>query len=222
MKIYAVNGSPRKHNNTATLLQAALDGAQAAAVAEPVETELIHLYDFDFQSCRSCFACKRLGGKHYGHCALDDCLKPILRQLAEADGIFFGSPIYYGNVSGKMRSFLERLLFQYNVYDANYTSLAPKCMPTAFCYTMNVTEAMAEEFAYKQALLSMESAIGRIFSPPETLFAYNTYQFDDYAKYKAERFSEPEKAAYRERQFPLDCQEAARLGQAMVEKRAHA
>ncbi len=41
MKILAINGSPRKNKNTATLLQHALKGAQEMGA----ETELIHLYD---------------------------------------------------------------------------------------------------------------------------------------------------------------------------------
>lgn len=218
MKIYAVNGSPRKRNNTATLLQSALEGA----ASEHVQTELIHLYDVEYQSCLSCFSCKRLGGKHYGHCAINDALTPVLEQLAEADGIIFGSPIYYGNITGKMRSFFERLLFPFTVYDVNYTTLSPKQMPTAFLYTMNVSEAQAGQFAYKQNLQGLESAIGRSFSLPETMCAYDTYQFDDYTKYRAERFSEPEKAAHRAQQFPLDCQEAMRIGQNMAHSLLHA
>lgn len=221
MKMYAVNGSPRKHHNTATLLQSALDGAASASLAEPVETELIHLYDLEYKSCRSCFACKRLGGKHYGRCALTDSLTQVLEQLSQSDGIIFGSPIYYGNITGKMRSFFERLLFPFNVYDANFSSLAPKHMPTAFIYTMNLSESQADEFAYKQLLHPLESAVGRVFSTPETLLAYNTYQFDDYTKYKAERFSEPEKAAYREHQFPLDCLEASQIGHRMAQTSAN-
>jgi len=41
MKIIAINGSPRKNWNTATLLNKALEGA----VSQGVETELINLYD---------------------------------------------------------------------------------------------------------------------------------------------------------------------------------
>lgn len=38
MKIYAINGGPRKKFNTVKLLQAALDGAAAAPCSEAVET----------------------------------------------------------------------------------------------------------------------------------------------------------------------------------------
>lgn len=178
--------------------------------------------DPEYQSCRSCFACKRLGGKHYGHCALNDSLTPVLQQLAESDGIIFGSPIYFGNITGKMKSFFERLLFPFLVYDADYSSLAPKRMPTAFVYTLNLAEDGANAFSYKQNLYSVEFALERLFSVPETLFAYNTYQFDDYSKYKCDCFSETEKAAQREHQFPLDCQSAAQIGQLMVQKNSRA
>ena len=47
MKIYAINGGPRKKHNTAQLLQAALDGAAAAPCGEAVETEMINLYDLN-------------------------------------------------------------------------------------------------------------------------------------------------------------------------------
>ena len=40
MKIFAVNGSPRKKGNTATVLEHFLEGARSAGA----DTELIHLY----------------------------------------------------------------------------------------------------------------------------------------------------------------------------------
>lgn len=49
----AINGSPRKSWNTATLLQNALDGAASVGA----DTELIHLRNFKFNGCSSCFVC---------------------------------------------------------------------------------------------------------------------------------------------------------------------
>ena len=63
MKLLAFNGSPRKKWNTAQLLDHALKGAES----EGAKTRLYHLYDLDFNGCISCFACKRAGGKSYGH-----------------------------------------------------------------------------------------------------------------------------------------------------------
>ena len=46
----------------------------------------------------------------------------------------------------------------------------------------------------------------------------DTYQFSDYSKYKADRFSETDKARHREQQFPIDCQKAFELGKALVKR----
>jgi len=59
MKVIAINGSPRKKWNTATLLEKALAGA----ASQGAETELMHLYDLNYKGCISCFACKTIGGK---------------------------------------------------------------------------------------------------------------------------------------------------------------
>ena len=216
MKIYAINGGPRKKHNTVKLLQAALDGAAAAPCGEAVETEMIHLYDLAYKGCVSCFACKKIGGKSYGHCAVKDDLTPVLEKLSQADGLIFGSPIYFGNVTGMLRSFLERLLFPFFVYDKEYSSLAPKRMPTAFIYAMNVSRAEMEQYGYLQNLKGMETFAGRLFGEPQVLHACNTYQFDDYSKYKCERFSEPEKAAYRDAHFPQELEEARKIGAALI------
>jgi multimeric flavodoxin WrbA len=110
MKVIAVNGSPRKSWNTATLLQKSLDGA----ASQGAETEIFHLYELNYKGCVSCFACKTKNGKSYGRCAVKDDLAPLLKQVEDVDAIVFGSPIYYGSVTGEMRSFMERLLFPYS------------------------------------------------------------------------------------------------------------
>ncbi|MFT3669988.1 MAG: NAD(P)H-dependent oxidoreductase [Pseudoxanthomonas sp.] len=156
------------------------------------------------------------GRKSYGHCAVKDDLAPLLEKVSQADGLIFGSPIYFGNVTGMLRSFLERLMFPFFVYDQDYSSLAPKRMPTAFIYTMNVTGAEMEQYGYLQNLKGMEAFAGRLFGEPRVQHACNTYQFDDYSKYKCERFSESEKSAYRDAHFPQDLEEARRMGAAMV------
>ena len=81
---------------------------------------------------------------------------------------------------------------------------------------MNVSREEMEQYGYRSGLERMEMFVGRIFSRPAVLHICNTYQFDDYSKYRAERFSEPEKAAWRDSHFPLDLAEAGRMGAAMV------
>lgn len=216
MKVYAINGSPRKNKNTATLLQKALDGVKESVKDKEIETEIINLYDLNYTGCKSCFACKRLEGKSYGKCAVKDDIQEVLDKVSQADGIIFGSPIYFGNITGQLQSFLERLLFPYLVYDKNYSSIAPKKMPTAFIYTMNVPEELIDQIGYLKTFNRIESTIERHFTKPLVLYSNNTYQFDDYSKYESSAFSEEAKAAHRKIQFPIDCQKAFDLGVSLI------
>jgi len=212
MKILAINGSPRKTWNTATLLNKALEGA----AAQGAETEIVHLYDLNFKGCVSCFACKRIGSPSYGKCAYKDELTPILEKVEHVDALLLGSPIYLGAATGAMRSFLERLIFQYLVYDENYSSLFKRKISTATLYTMNVNEDRKKLSGYDQHLQITEMMLRRTFGSAESLFVTDTYQFDDYAKYVVTAFDPVAKAKRRNDQFPLDCQKAFDLGVRLV------
>ena len=54
MKAMFFNGSPRKNWNTFKMLESAMKGASDSGA----ECELVHLYDYSFKGCMSCFACK--------------------------------------------------------------------------------------------------------------------------------------------------------------------
>jgi multimeric flavodoxin WrbA len=214
MKVLAINGSPRKTWNTATLLKKALKGAASWGA----DTELIHLYDLKFTGCTSCFACKLRGGKSYGRCAVKDGLRPILKKVEAADAMILGSPIYFGDVSGEMRSFLERLLFPYFTYTDPPQSLFPRKIPTAFIYTMNITEELMREWGYQWFFDNHQRLLQIIFGASESLCSFDTYQFKDYGKVVVERF-DPEKKAVRRREvFPLDCDKALALGRRLAQK----
>ena len=208
MSVLAFNGSPRKTWNTATLLNKALEGA----ASNGEETELIHLYDLDFKGCKSCFACKTKGGKSYGRCAVKDDLTPILRKVEDADAIILGAPIYFPDVTGEMRSFMERLMFPFLTYTDPPQSLFPKKIPTGFIYTMNATEQMMKEYGFDQHLGTNEMLLQLIFGASESLFSFDTYQFKDYSKVVCERFDPEKKAKRRVEIFPRDCENAFEMG----------
>ena len=208
MKVMAFNGSPRKKWNTATLLGKALEGAASQGAA----TELIHLYDLKFTGCISCFKCKTIGGKSYGRCAVKDDLRPILKKVEAADALILGSPIYFGTVTGEMRSFMERLLFPFFTYTMPPQSLFPEKIPTAFIYTMNVTEEIMQEWGYMDHFNKNQSYLEMVFGSGETLLCFDTLQFKDYSKILATRFDGVHKAKRRQEVFPQDCQKAFDLG----------
>jgi hypothetical protein len=102
------------------------------------------------------------------------------------------------------------------VYDENYSSIAPKKMPTAFIYTMNAPEEVMNQIGYLKTFNNIESSIEHIFTKPLVMYSNNTYQFDEYSKYKADAFSEEVKAEHRKMQFPLDCQKAFEIGANLI------
>ncbi|HUJ19273.1 MAG TPA: flavodoxin family protein [Nitrospirota bacterium] len=208
MNIIAINGSPRKNWNTATLLEKVLEGA----ASQGANTTLVHLYDLNYKGCRSCFACKTKGGKSYGTCAVNDDVSPILKKIREADGLILGSPIYFGTVSGEMKSFMERLLFSVLSYTDPPVSLFPKKIQTGFIYTMNVTEEQSMNFSLERHVALNESYLKRIFGASESLLCFDTYQFDDYSKVIADRFDPEKKMKRRKEVFPKDCEKAFQMG----------
>jgi multimeric flavodoxin WrbA len=208
MKVIAFNGSPRKKWNTAILLEKALEGA----ASQGAKTERIHLYDLNYKGCISCFACKTKGGKSYGRCAVKDDLTPVFRKIEKADAIILGSPIYFGNVSGEMRSFMERLLFPYLTYTDPPLSLFSKKIKTGFIYTMNTTEEQMNERGYLQVFNHHEMILKIIFGASEYICSFDTYQFKDYSKVVSSRFDPKKKAQRRKEIFPIDCEKAFNMG----------
>ncbi len=212
MRVIALNGSPRKNWNTATLLQKALEGAKG----QGAETELIHLYELSYRGCTSCFSCKRKGGRR-GVCAMQDDLTPVLEKLRAADAILFGSPIYFMNLSSSMSACLERFLFPGTIYHDAVPTVFKKSIATGFIYTMNMTAEQVESYELKQ-----KWDIYHFFTKillgiqPKVLYAYDTYQFPDYAAYESSKFSVAQKEKQRAEQFPVDCEQAFALGAALA------
>lgn len=207
--VYAVNGSPRKNMNTAALLKSFLEGAAAAGC----ETKLINLYDYNVTGCRACGGCKLLGSASYGKCAIKDELSPIFEEICKADAVAFGSPIYFGGITGEMHSFLERLFYPYCAFLKESRSVPTKPVQTAFIYTMNAAEEVAQKLNYPIMLAPLQSTAKRVFTcEPKALYSYFTYQYSDYSKYACSMWDEGAKRAYRDEHFPADLAAAFALG----------
>ena len=202
------------------MLQHALDGAYSAGA----ETRLVHLYDLAYTGCQSCFACKIKGKTHTGVCAVRDELRPVLEDVLASDALIVGSPIYFFDVTGQMRSFLERLLFPNISYNDPPIHALDRTIRSAFVFTMNAPEEAGKRFGYEdifrgnanllRILSGGLSAMGDPRAPdgPEILTAWDTYQFPDYSRVEASRFDEGQKAAVRAKRFPEDCRKAYELG----------
>lgn len=208
MKAIAINGSPRKDWNTGTLLKKAVDGAASLGA----ETEVINLYELDYKGCISCFACKRKVKNMAGHCAMKDDLTGVLEKAVASDVLLLGSPIYLGDITGAMRSFLERLVFMNLSFEDSHRSNFTGKISAGFIYTMGLPRQKADEFGYQYNFNIHMQYLQLLNGATEYLVSTDTYQFDDYSKYKASRFDEKHKAKIRADQFPVDCQSAYDMG----------
>lgn len=101
MKVIAICGSPRKNGNTEIMLKEMLKGAQNKGA----KTELIRLAGKYIKCCVGC-----LGEKNdcYYPCRIKDDLGKIYEKMISADIIVLGTPIYYCNVSGLLKNFMDR------------------------------------------------------------------------------------------------------------------
>ena len=209
-KIIIIDGGPRKIFNTAAMLQKFAEGA--SSVSSDVEVKTVRLYDLDYKGCMSCMACK-IKGRASNICKFKDALTPVLEEIAQADGLVLGSPIYFGDVTGQMRTFLERLAFPWLSYN-DYSMTAPKRMPVVLVETMNGLPERNNSQGYG----SIEHCIKTALGEPERLYAYNTYQVKNYNNFELAGFSEEAKRMYRTEHWEQDLQAAYNAGKCMAEK----
>ena len=211
-KIIIIDGGPRKTMNTASMLQKFAEGVTSAA--KDIEVKTIRLYDMQYKGCVSCMACK-LKDKVSHVCKFKDALTPILEDIAQADGLVMGSPIYFSEVTGQLRAFLERLIFPWLSYN-DYSLTAPKQIPVVLTYTMNANTEQAKMIYQSMAVI--EGCIYKAMGNLEHVDAYNTYQVKNYDRYEIASFPEPMKRKYREENWEKDLQRAFDAGKRMAEQ----
>jgi multimeric flavodoxin WrbA len=102
MKVIGFNGSARKDGNTSMLIRKVFDELEA----EGIETQLVNLGP---QSVNGCLACMKCFKNKDGHCVQQkDALNDWLDEMATADGIILGTPVYFAGTSGQVKCFMDR------------------------------------------------------------------------------------------------------------------
>ena len=172
---------------------------------------MVYLYDLNFKGCKSCMACKLKKEPRPNRCILRDDLTAVLDRVHEADAVVLGSPIYFSEVTGEMRSFFERFLFQYLNYDDYSKPLSP-AKKTAWVFTMNISESQFEDFGYTPLFQRYENWMKLYFGHCETLLATDTMQVKDYSRYHLGCWDGEAKRLRHETVFPEDCRKAYELG----------
>ena len=99
MKVLGIVCSPRKGGNTEILVREALEAAQQAGA----ETEIILVADKNIAPCDACDACLK-----DSICRIKDDMQVIYEAMERADGIIFGTPSYFINVSAQAKAVMDR------------------------------------------------------------------------------------------------------------------
>lgn len=110
-KIFGFIGSPLKENsNTYTLTKMMLD--KLIEMDENIEYELLTAGHVQINHCRGCWSCMKME-----KCPLDkiDDMASLKQKMVDADFIIWGSPVYAMQVSGQMKTFLDRLANWYHI-----------------------------------------------------------------------------------------------------------
>lgn len=98
-KILVLSTSPRIGGNSEILADEFIRGAREAGH----ETEKIGLFDKTIEFCKGCLACQQTG-----KCILHDDAEAIVEQMRQADVVVFATPVYFYEMSGQMKTLLDR------------------------------------------------------------------------------------------------------------------
>ncbi|MCL2826439.1 MAG: flavodoxin family protein [Eggerthellaceae bacterium] len=214
-KLVVVNGGPRKNWNTNTLLKAAAEGARSVGAA----VRCYDLYDLDYTGCKSCYACKRATNAPV-ICVVQDGLRQLLEDIHSADALLVGSPVYFLEVTGMTRCFLERLLYPLITYDRvdnpeTFTRF-PRRLKTEWLFTMGVEEGIARASGNYAKFDNYQALFKRLLGDCEYFTATDTCHIDDYSQYAASKFDPIHKKARKRELSTVEAQEAFVIGAGLV------
>ena len=99
-KVLVIGTSLRTKSNSQVLADAFAAGAREAGN----EVEELSLRGKKLAFCRGCLACQKIG-----KCVIDDDANAIAEKMKAADVIAFATPIYYYEMSGQMKTLLDRV-----------------------------------------------------------------------------------------------------------------
>ena len=106
--VLVISTSLRKNSNSEVLADSFARGAEEAGH----HVEKITLKDKKIAFCKGCMACMKLKA-----CVMKDDAIEIAAKMHDAEVIAFASPIYYYEMSGQMKTLLDRAN---SLYDSDY------------------------------------------------------------------------------------------------------
>ena len=99
-KVVVLSTSLRTNSNSELLAKSFVEGAKESGN----EVEYITLKNKDIHFCIGCLACQKTG-----HCVIKDDVADIMDSVLNADVVVWATPIYYYEMSGQMKTLIDRL-----------------------------------------------------------------------------------------------------------------
>jgi multimeric flavodoxin WrbA len=103
-KVVVISTSLRRGSNSDMLADKFAEGAKAAGN----EVEKISLVGKNIQFCKGCFGCAK-----QGRCVINDDVNDIMTKVLQADVVCWATPIYYYEMSGQMKTLIDRMNAMY-------------------------------------------------------------------------------------------------------------
>lgn len=97
--VLIISTSLRKNSNSNALTDAFMDGAKEAGN----KVEKVSLAGKTINFCKGCLACQKTQ-----QCVIKDDAAAITEKMLHADVLVFATPIYYYEMSGQMKTLLDR------------------------------------------------------------------------------------------------------------------
>lgn len=97
--VLIISTSLRKNSNSDSLANAFFQGAKDSGN----KVEKINLSDKTIGFCKGCLACQKTQ-----KCVIQDDANSISKKMLNADVLVFATPIYYYEMSGQMKTLLDR------------------------------------------------------------------------------------------------------------------
>lgn len=107
-KVVCLIGSPRANANSTIIAERFMETAKNLGA----DVLSFTLNKLQYRGCQACMVCKTKLDK----CVLKDDLTEVLAAVQDADILVIATPIYYGEVSGQVKAFIDRT-FSYFVPD---------------------------------------------------------------------------------------------------------
>lgn len=98
-RVLVISSSLRKNSNSEQLAVSFADGASSAGH----EVEVISLRDKEIRFCVGCLSCQKTQ-----QCFMHDDADAIREKMLHADVLVFATPIYYYEMSGILKTLLDR------------------------------------------------------------------------------------------------------------------